>query len=282
MNDSTFDRKKCFFAAILLAAVFCLLQSAPLAAAEPADGVKATWNEAAIAAIAPVPDTATLTFFFCSDLHIPFDDKGVVAKIAAAANKMLPSFVMTGGDNVQVGNPPNFSSLRTNIRKFKVPYIAAIGNHDTAFDDYGNQAEWIKRFGKTFFYFDAGPARFIFINNANYEPGEEQFVFLENALKTNLRKFVIMHRPINYLLPEFYTTPMAQSERFKSLVEAGKVTAVFMGHEHHSGIYDIGGVKYIVAGGAGGKLDPAVPNSFHHFIIGRVSPAGFEFDIEKL
>jgi 3',5'-cyclic-AMP phosphodiesterase len=268
--------------ALLLALFFiCIFNGAQCLGTEPAGSTEALWNEIAIARIAATPATDTLMFFFCSDLHIPFDDRGIVSKIANDANKRMPSFVLTGGDNVQVGNPANFSAYKRAIGRFKVPVVAAIGNHDTAFDDYKNEIEWKKRFGSTFFYFDSGPARFIFLNNADFELTEDQFVFLESALKTELRKFIIMHRPPNYL-NALYTTPMGKSsERFRRMVESARVTAVLMGHEHHFGAYDIGGVKYIVSGGAGGKLNTTTDNNFHHFIIGHVSPSGFEYEIVK-
>lgn len=264
---------------LLLIALFL---SAQCIGAEPAFNTEKSWNESAIAQIAPVPATDTLMFFFCSDFHIPFDDRGIVSAIAEKANNLLPSFVLTGGDNVQGGIPINFNLLKKTIERFKVPVIAAIGNHDTAFDDYKNQTEWKKRFGNTFFYFDVGPARFIFLNNADFELTDDQFSFLENSLKTNLRKFIIMHRPPNYLNP-LYTTPMDKSSgQFRELIKSAKVTAILMGHEHHFGVYEVDGVKYIVSGGAGGMLNTKTKNNYHHFIIGYVSPSEFKFEIVKL
>ncbi len=249
---------------------------------EPSLNSEKSWNEIAISRIAPLPADATLTFMFCSDLHIPFDNKGVVNLIVKKANELGPSFVISGGDNVQVGSAVNYNFLKKIINKFKIPFIAAIGNHDTDIEGYEYQTEWKKRFGKTFFYFDSGPARFIFLNNANFELEEEQFSFLENSLKTDLQKFIIMHRPPNYLNP-LYTTPMDKSsQKFKKLIEEAKVTAVLMGHEHHFGIYEINGTKYIVSGGGGGMLNTTTENNYHHLILGQVSPLKFAFEVIKL
>lgn len=267
--------------ASMFAALAVLLCGAMFAGAgAAADSVK-TCNGPAVASIEHVPATGTLTFIFFSDMHIPFDDKGVVSKITKRANELKPAFVITGGDNVQVGNPANFSNLMPALKRFKVPIICAIGNHDTSFSDYADQNEWKKRFGPTYFYFDAGPARIIVLNNANFELGDEQFGFLENALKTDLRKIVVMHRPPDYLNP-LYDTPMRDSKRFRELVESAGVTAVLMGHEHHFGDYKVGGVRYIVSGGAGGKLDDKCENEFHNFIIVKISPDKFEVTMEKL
>ncbi len=268
--------------ATALAVLALLASGARPCSAQTEKAKSLEWNKKQIARIAPVPATGTLTFIFISDLHIPFDDKGAVSTITKKANEIKPAFVLTGGDNVQVGNTANFGAMKNAFAKFKVPIIAAMGNHDTAFEDYNNQVEWKKRFGDDYFYFDAGPARFIFLNNAAFDMPEEAFVFLENAVKTDLKKFVIMHRPPDYLNPKYYKTPLHNSERFRSIVEAGKVTAVMMGHEHHYGYYEVGGVKYIVSGGAGGAVGDDIGNNYHHFILGHVSPAGFEFEVVKI
>ncbi len=251
-------------------------------AAENVNGRKPLWNEINISRIRDIPVDGNIEFFFCADLHIPFDDRGIVKKIVRQANSRKPDFVLLGGDLVQMGLPNYYTTLKKVLRKFRVPVISAIGNHDTSFSDYSDQRQWKKFFGNTFFYFDAGPARFIFLNNANFDLKDAQLGFLENALKTDLQKFIIMHRPVGYV-NKLYITPLkGGSERFRELIEKAGVTAVMTGHEHHYGSYEVDGIKYIVSGGAGGRLNTNTKNNYHHYIIGNVGKDTFSFQVITL
>ena len=221
-------------------------------------------------------------FLFCADIHVPFDDRGTFKTIIKRANELGVGFVLFGGDCVQVGNPANFNIFLREMKKFKMPVICAIGNHDTAFDNYSDQREWEKRFGKPHFRFDVGGIRIIALNNADFAMSEEDYGFLEESLKTDLRKIITMHRPVNYLNP-LYTTPLRdETGRFRSLVEKGGVTAVLTGHEHHFGHYEINGIHYIVSGGAGGKLNTNTDNNYHHFILIKAGQDTFKFKVENI
>lgn len=243
--------------------------------AEPA---RALWNERMIGRIAGMKLGDPLTFGFCADAHVPFDDRGVVAQIAKKANQLKLSFMLIGGDTVQVGHPANFSRLFQMMKRFDMPVVCAMGNHDTSFEDYADQEEWTKRFGTSFYSFDAGPARFIALNNADFKLTDEQYEFLDAALRTDLNKFVFMHRPPNYLNP-IYSTPMPDDGgRFRAAVENGGATAVLTGHEHHFGEYEAGGVRYIVSGGAGGRLNNDTENNFHHFMRITTGLGKFEYE----
>lgn len=247
-----------------------------------ADSPKQRWNERMIARLAEADLPDPFEFIFCADTHIPWDNRGVFRKIAKKANEMGVAFVIIGGDTVQVGNPHSFRSLRKALKRFNMPVLCAIGNHDTAYENYSDWHEWEKRFGNPYFRFDAGSVRFICLNNANHHLSEENYEFLEKSLKTDRRKIVVMHRPANYLNP-IYSTPMEDEEgRFRKLVEEGGVTAVLTGHEHHSGIYKVGGVQYIVSGGAGGQLNTDTKNNFHHFVHTRVGKYVFDFKVMKI
>jgi len=223
-----------------------------------------------------------MEFIFCADVHVPFDDRGVFQKIIKRANELKVGFVMFGGDCVQVGNPANYKIFLRELKKFEMPVICAIGNHDTSFEDYSDQREWKKRFGETHFRFDAGGVRIIALNNADFTLSGEDYGFLEESLETDLRKIITMHRPVNYINP-LYSTPLEdKTGRFRALVEKGGVTAVLTGHEHHYGLYEINGVKYIVSGGAGGRLNDTTENNFHHFLRIRAGKDSFDFQVEKI
>jgi len=267
--------------ALVAGALLCLPASLRRAlAAEGDDG--SLLNEIMIGRLAASEIQDPVEFIFCADVHVPFDDRGVFQTIIKRANETGVRFVLFGGDCVQVGNPASYKVFLRELKKFKMPVICVIGNHDTSFEDYADQREWKKRFGATHFRFDAGAVRIIALNNANYTLSEEDYVFLEESLKTDLRKIIAMHRPANYLNP-LYTTPMEdKTGRFRALVEKGGVTAVLTGHEHHYGHYEINGVEYIVSGGAGGKLNTVTENNFHHFLIIKAGSRTFEYTVEKI
>ncbi len=253
-----------------------------MAAGFPTDETQWPLNTAMIKRIAEMSLGDPLEFIFCADVHVPFDDRGTFQTIIKRANELKVGFVLFGGDCVQVGNPANYKIFLRELKKFKMPIVCAIGNHDTSFEDYSDQKEWKKRFGDSHFRFDVGGIRIIALNNANHILSEEDYLFLEESLKTDLLKIVTMHRPVNYLNP-LYETPMDdKTGRFRALVEKGGVTVVLTGHEHHYGYYEINGVKYIVSGGAGGRLNDNTENNFHHFLLIKAEKKTFNFTVEKI
>jgi len=221
-------------------------------------------------------------FIFCADVHIPFDDRGVFKKIISAANDLKVKFVLIGGDTVQVGNPANFTLLQRELKKFNMPVICAMGNHDTAFEDYADQREWTVRFGASCYKFDLPGVRFIALNNANHILSDADYDLLEESLETDLKKVVFMHRPANFLNVRYDTPMRDDAGRFRSLIEKGGATAVLTGHEHHHAVYKINGVTHIVSGGAGGRLTPDIENNFHHFMLISAGKNTFDYRVEKI
>ena len=238
-------------------------------------------NEYAISKIAVAPDATEFDFTFMADTHVPFDDAGIMKTIVRKVNEIGPDLVMHGGDGVQVGNSHNLSSFLRVISKFDAPFIMSPGNHDTAFDDYSNITEWTGLFGKPYYYFDVAHARFIMLNNANYDLGLKQWQFLEQALETDRIKFVIQHRPVEGV-NSLYSTPMHDSEKFITMMTCKGVSHVMCGHEHHYAKYEIDDTVYLVSGGAGGRLNDNTENNFHHFLHLQVRGDDVSFEIVRV
>ncbi len=240
-------------------------------------------NDHMIARLAAAQVADPATFIFVGDVHVPFDDKGIFSTIARRANELGVSFVHIGGDNVQIANLTNYRQFLTKQKKFSMPVISTIGNHDTACETgCEDWSVWQERFGNPFFRYDVGGVRIISLNNANKTLSEDDYKFLEDSLKTGLRKIVVMHRPVGYLNPA-YEVPLDDPEgRFRTLIENGGVTAVMTGHEHHYGHYEVNGIKYIVSGGGGGMLSRGVDNTFHHFLIVRAGRDTFDYTVERV
>jgi predicted phosphodiesterase len=247
-----------------------------------ADAPRKLINEIGLANIALKDDATSLSFAFMADTHVPFDDRGIMKKIVRECNARDLDLVLHGGDGVQVGNSHSFASFIKYVRDFKAPFIMAPGNHDTAFSDYADISEWQSRFGIPFFSFDAAHARFIMLNNGNYELGGEQWAFFEKAMQTDRPVFIAMHRPVDGL-SKFYTTPMKQSDRFRDAVKRLGAARILNGHEHHYGRYEADGTVYITSGGAGGLLnDGGAENNFHHFMVLHVTGDAIEEEIVKV
>lgn len=262
--------------------VMLLMVFVPLCTVAQEKAAKAPWNDIMIGRLANLKDRENITFVFSSDSHVPFGNIEVLKGFARGANEEGVDFVIFGGDMVQMGNPTNYKALRPALKLFNVPFISAIGNHDTSFLDYTDQREYIKRFGKTDFFFDAGPARFVFLNTAISKLSEERLKFLKDNLQTDKMKFVVTHRPMKYE-NSLYITPVDEGyEEFKKIVEDAGVTAVFTGHEHHSGEYNIDGVQYITAAGAGGSLNTHTQNNFYHYVLVHAGRDGFSYEVIKL
>lgn len=268
--------KKINLTALVVLALFPALFVSRAAAQE------ATFNETSIARLQKLTGRESVAFIFASDSHVPFGNIEVLRGLANAANSGDVDFVVFGGDMVQMGNATNYKALRPALKLFNVPFISAIGNHDTSFVDYNDQREYVKRFGKRDFFFDAGPARFVFLNTAISEISEAQLTFLKDALSADKIKFVVTHRPLKYENP-IYNTPVGDgSEEFRNIVEAAGVAAVFTGHEHHFGDYSYGGVRYIVSGGAGGSLNSNTDNNFYHCVKVKADRKGFALEVVRL
>jgi predicted phosphodiesterase len=283
MRTGTMNRREFIKAAAMVGAAMSLPSVIVRSlSASPAPNAEWPLNDFMIRRLNENQLSDPLEFIFCADIHVPFDDRGAFKTIIKRANELGVSFVLFGGDCVQVGNTANYSVFMREIMKFKMPVICAIGNHDTSYDDYSDEREWKKRFGASHFRFDAGGIRIIALDDANYGLPEEDCAFLEESLKTDLLKIITMHRPAGYLNP-LYTTPLRdESGRFRELVEKGGGAAVLTGHEHHYGYYEINGVKYIVSGGAGGKLNTNTDNNFHHFLHIKAGKNSFDFSVEKI
>ena len=235
--------------------------------AQPAAGAAAGgtgWNDKAVARIQAVPFTGRFAFVVMGDNH---SSDELHAFLLAAADQMGPLLIVNVGDFVNIGTADLYDIFLRQISAVSAPVIPVLGNHDTI----GNR-DWSvyeSVFGKPDFSFDYGNSRFVCLNNVPMGFTEEQLVWLDKALDTDQQhKFVLMHRPPNYIEPESGWTTLATggAERFKEIVEGRGVDRVFAGHMHLFARTVQGGVTYVVTGGAGASVDVQDPGGFFHFV----------------
>ncbi|MEW6201106.1 MAG: hypothetical protein AB1546_03970, partial [bacterium] len=118
-----------------------------------------------------------------------------------------------------------------------------------------------------------GGARFIILDNcsAEYQLTDEQMKWLEDALKTDLIKFVFMHAPPSTHL---WTDGFGKnSENFMELVEKYEVKKVYFGHDHAYDKLRRGKTDYIMTGCGGAEPNPIAryydrfSGGYYHMIL---------------
>jgi PKD repeat protein len=188
---------------------------------------------------------------------------GVVAGIVAAA----PRMVVHTGDFTNTGN--SAADWQTDFFRPAEPLIKntplfpVLGNHEN------NSALYYQYFstppgggdnGEEWYAFDYGNAHFIVLDtNVTFAPGSEQYLWLENELKTATAEwlFVVEHHPA-YSSGDHGSDPDVQNY-LVPLYETYGVDMVFCGHDH---LYERSlksGIYYIVTGGGSGPL--STPNT---------------------
>lgn len=260
-------------------------QNAPLESNEPAFGN----TDTNIRKIKGTPHDGVIRFAAFGDNRnsSPFSTGAnkIYRKVIDKVNQLQPDFAINTGDFT-------FDSLRPHWRKFeeisshiRVPYLTVIGNHDNLF----GRGYYESRFtpphpetGLDDYSFDYAGARFIIMDNANYNFTERQFAYMEKMLQTPLKKFVFAHAPPKFGVWDHKLAPSREnSARWMALMSKYNVDHVVMGHIH---LYDqrvIDGVTYTVTGGGGAPLDRKgdYGQSLYHMVMFEMGPDGIRSEL---
>ncbi len=213
------------------------------------------------------------------------------AKVVAGMAKHKPDFVINTGDLVTHGDKYHhwgreyFAPLAPLHRS--VPVFPCLGNHEASgklyclFFDLPDP-EW-------YYHFDYGNARFAVIDSYQRKPGwfapdSEQGQWMVQALRSGEAtwKFAVFHNPPYSSHPKRGCSLIHQQQICPTL-EAHGVDVVFNGHNHYyERVYpmrggkrdDESGVHYVVTGGGGAPIYPALTDWFtaahrecHHYCI---------------
>ena len=213
------------------------------------------------------------------------DGDQILLKVFKDAERFQPRFAIHTGDFIPSGTQQQYLTFIDHLKKAIFPVIPAIGNHDA----YKGGRKWYNQyFGKSYFAFDHGSDRFIFLDNAEGVITAGQMEWFEKQLKLKRRyKFVAMHKPA-YNTVWFHAFSGESAEKMLQLVDKYKPNYVFYGHIH---IYDKmvrNGVTYIVSGGAGAPLY-RMPvylspegGAFHHYMLMEVTDQGIKENVVRL
>jgi len=189
--------------------------------------------------------------------------------LARALNESSPAFAVSLGDLAREASPFAYRRLRRLLRKIFAPLAVTPGNHDVFLGNVYDAAHFHRLFGADNCAFDAGPVRFVLLNNAFGFVSEAQFEWLARVLSEG-RPFTLVfcHKPVFEQRSDvFYAMETREhAQRLHELFCARGVTAVFSGHIHSLLHERRDGVTYIISGGGGSKLTSA-DDRYHYLLV---------------
>jgi predicted phosphodiesterase len=235
-------------------------------------------TQRALASLPPAPLDGAFSFVVLGDNRGNYE---VLRELIQMANRRQPSFLINTGDLVAKGKLSEYLRFLAVVRQSHSPCFMVAGNHDIG----GNGRMLFRRiFGEENYAFDYSGCRFIILDNADGSFPDERLAWLEQQLATPLRKFLFLHKPPavgNWAHP-FDASPWTHNaDRFTDLMSRRSVDRVFLGHIHAYEEKEIGGVRYVVTGGAGAPLDPA-PHAYFHFVLVTVTKGGIQERVIRL
>lgn len=210
--------------------------------------------------------TNSFKFAVLSDTHIGSPGGRVLGSMLSRIQSNGDAFVVSCGDNTDNGDEGQYLGFQELFGTYNLIYRAAIGNHDIYFDGWKN---FRKFFGRSMYSFNADNVHFTFLDSANGVFGERQIEWLERdlAAATQTHKIVVTHFPIwnGTFSSIFKLASEEEAAIIKDMMNRYNVSIVFSGHYHGYSETELGGVKYIVTGGANDLIDPG--NSQHYFEV---------------
>lgn len=210
--------------------------------------------------------TNQFTFALMSDNHMGAPGGRVLPSILDRVRSDGDAFVVLAGDITDTGRPVQFDDMNRLFLEKNLVFRAAIGNHDIFFGGWSHFAEKV---GRSIYSFKADNVHFAIIDSANGVLGQEQLEWLDRdlATATEEHKIVVSHfPPWNGTFSSIYK--MASEEEaaiLKDILHRRGVDLMFAGHYHGYNETVIGGVKYIVSGGANDIID--IGNKQHYFRV---------------
>lgn len=207
--------------------------------------------------------------------------RAVTRRICGEHRRSPFAAVITTGDNFSlpdgVATRENFWVAERCIRRLRIPYRPAWGNHDVA----GTSTADVLGAPGRYYAFTRGPARVVVLD-ANMPSDTAQLAFLrgEMARRDGAVRIVVFHQPA-------YTSGIhgpgeAQRRLWVPLLRAGGVRLVLQGHNHLYERIERDGITYITTGGGGATISPCVRpepglracRMAHHLLRVTVGPAG--------
>ena len=211
-------------------------------------------------------NSGNFSFAFVGDIHLGGQETSNLRKILDEAKSFGDSFVVFLGDITDKGERTAMETVKSQVAEFgfsnKAIYV--LGNHDVFGDGW---TAWKDLFGASHFDVVLGNCHFIVVDTADGIVGESQTDWLEETLKrsNSVHKIVLSHympvvpRQRTYLR---LSNQVESSALMKLLSRYG--ADAWLGGHYHSFVQErIGGVNYVVAGGAGGRRMEPIKENFY-------------------
>lgn len=194
------------------------MELSPFASALEAHERGSTRENMARLAAQPSP-SARWSFAVLADSHQDFDALAAVVERMNAVEDL--ELVVHLGDFSAVGLRRDYQLTLAQLRKLRVPFFTAIGNHDTLSN--GKQL-YREMFGATDYVFRHGPARFVVFNSNTLEYGphvpDREWLTGATALASSEELIIALtHQP-------------APPTPYLDVLVEGAVTAAISAHDH--------------------------------------------------
>jgi 3',5'-cyclic AMP phosphodiesterase CpdA len=231
-------------------------------------------SSAAAAQVTAPQEKDSVRFAVIGDTGTGTSSQYQVGERLTAARQMFPfEFVIMLGDNIYGSERPQdfvnkFEKPYKVLLDPKVPFYAALGNHDDPTQRYYKP---FNMNGERYYTFTKGNARF-FVLDSNYMD-QAQLKWLETELsKANDRwKIAYFHHPL-YSSGERHGSEVDLRTQVEPLFIKHGVDVVFAGHEHfYERIKPQNGIYYFIEGGSA-KLRKG------DIRTGPLTAAGFDTD----
>ena len=224
--------------------------------------------------VAPPREKDSVRFAIIGDTGTGTSSQYQVGEQLTRARQMFPfEFVIMLGDNIYGSERPQdfvnkFEKPYKALLDAKVPFYAALGNHDDPTQRYYKP---FNMNGERFYTFTKGNARF-FVLDSNYMD-QAQLKWLEEELSraTDRWKIAYFHHPL-YSSGEKHGSEIDLRTQVEPLFMKHGVDVVFAGHEHfYERIKPQNGIYYFIEGGSA-KLRKG------DIAKGPLTAAGFDTD----
>jgi len=226
------------------------------------------------AQVTPPREKDSVRFAIIGDTGTGTSSQYQVGEQLATSRQMFPfEFVIMLGDNIYGSERPQdfvnkFEKPYKALLDAKVPFYAALGNHDDPTQRYYKP---FNMNGERFYTFAKGSARF-FVMDSNYMD-QAQLKWLEEQLSraTDRWKIAFFHHPL-YSSGEKHGSEIDLRTQVEPLFMKYGVDVVFAGHEHfYERIKPQNGIYYFIEGGSA-KLRKG------DIAKGPLTAAGFDTD----
>lgn len=217
--------------------------------------------------------TDSFTFMAIGDTHVGSSAGETLNQYAGIAKTSGDAFVVVAGDLTEAGAEGEFSQFKQVMADNTMSWRAAIGNHDIYFDGWSRYRGQI---GRSIYSFNADNVHFVMLDSANGVIGKTQMDWFENDLRNNTRAHtvVVTHfPPWNGNFSSIYRMSSEEEAAIlKDICYRYNVDLVLSGHYHGFEVIELGRTKFVVTGGANGRLDLGQKNNYVRVTVNGNNP----------